>query len=426
MNILTLNQDWFANEWREAGHTVFSCGLNRDWDVKIASPVIHIDTIIDQLPNKTRPDVIVAFDNSAPNIYVGLDETQIPTVFYSVDTHHHVNIHKYLAGMFDYTFVAQKDFIKDFEAVGQTAEWMPLYASRYMDSSNEKKFGAVFVGNLDKKLNPDRVAFFDALKEKVPVYCWVGQYWEVFPFSEIVMNQTVKGDLNFRVFEAMMSGAMLLTEKSENGLLDLFTPDVHLAVYDKGNEHQAAELIKAYLADLKICRRIGEAGRNEILKKHLPKHRAQRMLEVMMGLKKKESKMKFFAAMGNFAILGFRAEKIDTTVAARSYLTAMKCLDQAIRAGEDMDSQIASYSVLACCKYDQYLKTGAGSQMLEQLADAYPNEVVFKASKLRGLLNQGKFELAKQIAEQMSGDSETDTYSRVETLINMILDGQSL
>jgi Glycosyl transferases group 1 len=424
--ILTLNQDWFAEEWRQAGHTVYSCGLNRDWDVKVTAPVIHIDSIIDQLPNQARPDVIVAFDNSAPNIFVGLDETLIPTVFYSVDTHHHVNIHKYLAGMYDYTFVAQKDFIKDFHEVGQDAEWMPLYASRYMDASNEKKFGAVFVGNLDRKLNPDRVDFFEALKLKVPVYCWVGRYWEVFPYSEIIMNQTVKGDLNFRVFEAMMSGAMLLTENSGNGLLDLFTPGATLEVYEKGNIEHAADLINRYIGNLNLCRQIGAAGREEILAKHLPIHRAERMLQVMRGLKKKNSQNKFLAAMGNFAILGYRAEGLDSAVAARSYLTAMKCLEHAINANEVIDSQLASYAVLACCKYDQYLKTGAGHRMLEQLCDFYPNEVVLKASKIRGLLNQGQFELAQQVAKALSSDDSSDVFRRAEKLITMILEGQSL
>src|SRR5205823_14880874 len=59
--------------------------------------------------------------------------------------------------------------------------------------------------------------------------------WEemgaLFASSKIVLNESILGDLNFRVFEAMACGALLATERIDNGLLDLFTPGEHLAVY---------------------------------------------------------------------------------------------------------------------------------------------------------------------------------------------------
>jgi len=426
VNILTLNQDWFVPEWREAGHTVHSCGLSRSLDIEITAPVIHISSIIEQIPTKTIPDVIVAFDNSAPIVFAGLEEIPIPTIFYSVDTHHHFNIHRYLANVFDYTLIAQKDYLNHFQEIGQNPEWMPLWATRYMTQSNDKKYGAVFVGNMDKNLNPDRVEFFEALQKKVSVLCTQGQYWEIFPYSEIILNQTVKGDLNFRVFEAMMSGAMLLTEGAENGLNDLFVPEKHLVTYGKGNVNEIAEKIEYYLKQPELCRKIGIAGREQILEAHTSKHRADRFLQIMSGLKKQNNPMKFFSAMGNFAILGYRAEKIDHGAGGRSFVTAMKCLDYALKHNEKIDSQLATYAVLACCKYDQHIRTGAGARMLETLSEAYPQEVVLKVSKLRNYLNQGKFDLAKDFAKQISAEDERITFARAEQLVSMILDGQSL
>ena len=109
MNILVLNQDWFAAEWREAGHRVITCGIATHLDVVVTMPVLHIDTLLDMVPGGFSPDVVVVMDNSSPLLFTGLEETTVPTIFYSVDTHHHAELHGYLFRMFDAFLVAQKD-----------------------------------------------------------------------------------------------------------------------------------------------------------------------------------------------------------------------------------------------------------------------------------------------------------------------------
>src|SRR5690606_12209245 len=179
-------------------------------------------------------------DNSAPIIVDGLEEVEVPTLFYSIDTHHHYDFHRYLAHVFDYTLVAQKDYIPEFERVGGVVEWMPLWAPKHFEPAREKRFGAGFVGTLDEKLNPDRVRVFGELGELVSVLYKQGHYFEIFPYSELVINQTVKGDMNFRIFESMMCGACLLTEEGGNGLTDLFTPGEHLLTYRRNDAADAA------------------------------------------------------------------------------------------------------------------------------------------------------------------------------------------
>jgi hypothetical protein len=222
MNILILNQHWFAEDLRAAGHHVLTVGMPAHLDVPLQMPLIHVDRIIEEHMKGHAPDVIIVLDNSAPVMVQGLDETVIPTLFYSVDTHHHADIHKYLCNVFDVTLVAQRDYLPVFHEAGHHPEWFPLWASRPIVPSTEKEMDAVFVGTLNAKLNPERVKFFNALKVKAPVHFQAGNFWEIFPKAEIVINQTVKGDLNFRVFEAMMSGSALLTEHAGNGLFDLF------------------------------------------------------------------------------------------------------------------------------------------------------------------------------------------------------------
>lgn len=425
MNILVLNQNWFAEEWRAAGHKVYTCGLLEHLDLQLPTAHVHLDQAVALAPEKFEPDIIVAHDNSGPIVVTGLEDTEIPVIFYSVDTHHHHAIHKYLAHLFDHTFVAQKDYITQFAEVGSTAEWLPLWASRHIEASSDKRYEAVFVGNLNKELNPHRVWFFDELNKFTKVDTRIGKWWEIFPYSEIVVNQTVKGDLNFRVFEAMMSGAMLLTEKSPNGLFDLFEEDKHLATYPQLNPNVAAEKIQYYLANKSLARDIGHAGREEILKKHTPQIRAQTFMDLFPKIQKKQSPVKFLAASANYCDLGRRAETIDTNVSMRAYLSAMKCLDTAISKQELMDTQLACYAVCTCLKYDHFLKTGAGNELLNRAGEAYPDEPILKIAKLRNYLNQGQYELATQIAGTISLSPPAQIFAQSEEVIRMILDGKS-
>lgn len=421
MKILLLNQDWFAEEFRQFGHEVLSCGMPQHLDVVLDNPLVHISTLEQERFNGFKPDAVVILDNSAPIIIDGLEDLDIPVLFLSVDVHHHLDFHKYLCHVFDYTFVAQKDYIPKFEVSPERIDWMPLWASRYIEQSAKKKYGAVFVGTLSQKLNPGRVAFFDQLKQKADVLIKEGRFWEIFPFSEIVINQTVKGDLNFRVFEAMMSGAMLLTEQSNNGLRELFTPGEHLMTYRKDDVDQAAEIIGSCLADKERTRQIALAGREEILARHTPRHRAQDILKVLEGLTKHNSPIKYFSWMVNLGVLSHRLFAIDAGLSKRALVPCMKAAEAAMKAGEALTEDLAMFLVHNICAYEQVFNTGGGVRLLNEMVEAYPRIPLLKVAKLRAILNQGNIELAKQIASELSPKPPEETFRNAEEVISMIL-----
>ncbi len=421
MNILILNQDWFAVELREMGHHVVTAGLADHLDIKIDGPLLHIDSVIKNAMPQHSPDVIIVLDNSAPIVFLGLDETEVPTIFYSVDTHHHVELHKYLANLFDYTLIAQKDYLPDFEAIGHHPEWMPLWASRHIEPSNDKRYQAVFVGTLNAKLNPDRVRFFDALKEKAPVHVQTGNFWELFPHAEVVVNQTVKGDLNFRVFEAMMSGAVLLTEASPNGLLELFREGEHLVTYPKNDVDQAAEIIRGLLADPARCRAIGASGRAEILARHTVHQRAQRIDQIVRTVKKKRSPQKLYSTMLNFASLALKMEGIDTRLAGRTFLAALKAADYAVKEDEPLNEELACFVVLSCINYERVINSGAAEALLEEIGQRHPNLEAIGLARIRILLNSGRRNEAEVLARALSADDVYDTFCRSDLFVESLL-----
>ena len=153
MNVLLLNQDWFASELRSFGHNVLTCGTSSHLEHRLPHPVLHVDELLLLLPKNFRPDVLVWLDDSAPVTFLGLENTDIPCVFYSVDTHHHWELHSRLAFCFDHVFVAQKDYMHHFSPSGTPTTWLPLWASRFVEASAEKSMQMSFVGTMDLRLN---------------------------------------------------------------------------------------------------------------------------------------------------------------------------------------------------------------------------------------------------------------------------------
>ena len=417
MNILVFNQQWFVDHWRAAGHRVVTCGHRNDMDVRLPAALMHIDSALKCLPDGFVPDVALFHDNSAPPLVSGLDETRLPLAFLSVDTHHHVGLHRHLSHVFDLMVVAQKDYLSQFREVEAEAVWMPLWATRAIEPSTEKTFGAAFVGNMNAQLNPGRVKFFEELRAKVPVHCETGEFWRIFPKAEIVINQTVKGDFNFRVCEAMMSGSMLLTERSGNGLTDLFEDGRHLVTYTKGDVDEAAKHIEYYTSHPDEARRIGAAGRAEVLAKHTEAHRADTMLTLLQGLKKKDSPRKFFASMMASHILSGHMERHDGNLMIKALAEALESATRGLQAGEVMTNESACHLVIACLRYDRFVRSGAGQRVLTMVAEGYSSNVILQLAYLREMLNLGDREKAASIAKAISPGPLEDTFSEAERAI---------
>ncbi len=422
MRILILNQDWFAAEMRSMGHEVVTLGLATHLEVQLGRPVLQLNSVLKLLPEGFSPDVILWLDNSAPLLITGLHESSIPIAFYSVDTHHHVDLHSYLAHMMDHVFIAQKDYLHNFTATGTPVSWLPLWASRFVEASEEKKYGATFVGTRNPKLNPDRCRFFDALAQKVDIHLDMGEYWKIFPHAEIVVNQTVKRDLNFRVFEAMMCGSLLLTEASGNGLSEIFKDGEHLVLYEKDNVDSCAEKIITLLSDIQNTRRIAAAGRSEILKKHLPQHRAEEVLHVLQNIKKRPpSANRYFAEMINFGAVSTMIEHTDNLAGTQAITSALTAAERALELSLPPGELESAHLIMNAIVYDRKLRSTAGQELVNRYSETYPHNRLFAFSRIRGCLNLGKFDEARRLAQIISHESPETVFSAAENAISTLM-----
>jgi len=421
MNILLFNQDWFAEEFRSLGHHVVTAGTRAHMQVLTPVPGETLAQVIERLPGGVRPDCVIVHDESAPLLISGFEESPVPTIFYSVDAHHHIGVHRYTAHAFDAAFVAQRDYIPQFEAAGASAAWMPLWASRHIEPSNDKRYGAVFVGSMNAALNPERVAFFDRLQKAAPLLVTSGAFWQIFPYAEMVVNQTVKKDLNFRVFEAMMSGALLLTEDAENGLRDLFHPGRHLVTYKKGSVEEAAAQIAYYLDHKSEAREIACSGREEILRAHRPIHRAQFLLNVLDTLKPRKRHWRYYSVVPNFVWAANVLRKGSPALQARGVEIALRYVVKGLASDPPPDEDLACYLVAACLDFDHLLQASLGAKVLERVCEQAAHIPLMHAAKMWMLMRRGEQSGAEKYARDYAATPVDQTLEQVRKIMGELL-----
>jgi hypothetical protein len=308
LNILVLTKLYFVDHLRRLGHRVVTAGFNSanfelypdditagaplkgesclgsGFDLQF-SPGVDMDQIFAALPAGFWPDVILYSDDSNPILYVnGIERVTVPTIFFSVDAHLHVERHKRLGGMFDKVLVAQKDYVPAFAEHCPDAAWFPLFTRVAPTDDKPRDLAVSFRGGLDPRINARRAAFIEAVKARIPLDAGTGPFCDAFCRSRIVLNQALKGDVNFRVYEAMACGALVVTPRLANGQPELFKSGEHLVEYEDDNPEDAARKIRHYLDRESEAQAIAAAGRRETLEKHTEWRRAEQLIDHLAAL----------------------------------------------------------------------------------------------------------------------------------------------
>jgi len=288
LNILLVNQCWFKDELIALGHTVLYANwkgggldISFNWNSSV-------EEVYSNFPSSFIPDRIIYFDDSGiPSIF-DIENAPCPTLFMSVDTHHHYYWHKYFLQCFSHSLIAQKDYFDKFSEdskISDSISWFPLWASKDITPNDIKDINVSFRGTLDESLHPSRLNFFNSVAKHIDIDYAEGPYSDVYSRSKIVLNEAVRGDLNFRVFEAMMSGAMLVTPRVGNGLEELFIDGHDLVLYEEGNDSDAIERLRYYLDNDFERERIACNGRRKVIEYHSLKSRAKRIEGILVNLK---------------------------------------------------------------------------------------------------------------------------------------------
>ena len=171
--------------------------------------------------------------------------------------------------------------------------WLPVGVDTkiYIGPPEEKTHDLGFVGVINDKVRPKRSRIINLLRQRYRLCAAGGRRDEwvspkeaalLYRRSRLVLNENLFDGVTTRVFEALASGTMLLTEAGGNGLTDLFIPGEDLTCYGPEN---LVELAGFYLAHDEERERVAARGRDKVLAAHDIKHRTKKLVDLISRAK---------------------------------------------------------------------------------------------------------------------------------------------
>ncbi len=238
--------------------------------------------MLDGMPRGFDADLYFWVDSGPARIESDIGLLPMPKIAYLIDTHVSPELRLEMARHFDCVFLAQKAQVDPFRAAGiQNVFWIPLGCSPELHRlpPMDRIYDVAYIGSFSAEEGARRRALLDGVARRFPNHkigrCWPEVMARIYAQSRIVVNACHHNDVNMRVFEALASGALLITDPAE-GLEDLFVDGEHLVIYR--DDAELPELIAKYLRDDAARERIARAGRDLALARHTYTHRVDAVL----------------------------------------------------------------------------------------------------------------------------------------------------
>ena len=280
-HVLLFGHQYLAAAFRARGWMVTTVAYRASADIVVERFPIDAFQVLRQANRRKPVDLALFCDESQLPPWSRVGELPVPTVWYAVDTHIHGVWHQEWQALYDVVLVAQKSKLPTYEArrTHGPVRWCPLFGDhqRLRPPARQRSSEVVFVGNLNAAVNPDRVAFFQALQRLTTVSVRQGDYAELYGECSIGLNQSLDGELNFRNFEVLASGSALLTEVDLDGMADCLHEGRHFLAYERGNAEDCARVIETMLAEPARVEALRFRGYEEVLSNHLDIHRVDQI-----------------------------------------------------------------------------------------------------------------------------------------------------
>jgi len=256
--------------------------LRHDLDLPLEASARQV---IEHLPDGFEPAIYLWIDSGQKELPPDFDAVPCPKVCYLIDTHIAPDIRIEIARHFDYVYLAQKGQVELFREAGiRNVQWLPLACSPELHRLGDeaRTYDWAFVGAVADG-DVRRRKLIEDLKEIFPNHfagrAWPDEMARIYNQSKIVVNVCANRDVNMRVFEAMASGALLITDDAV-GMDDLYEEGVHYVRYNDIAE--VPGLIEKYLKDDAARERIAQAGKAHTLANHTYDARIEELLHTVL------------------------------------------------------------------------------------------------------------------------------------------------
>jgi len=248
-------------------------------------------------------DLNILIDHGEDGIGAPLDfVVPHPNAYWIADSHLGYEYRLNRAREFDFVFASHSPSIEKLVADGIPREkihYLPWAAEHtcYRPYPILKKWDWSFIGHINNQFRLDLLDRFCA-EFPVGIQGYLGWRnpavagWNVmddaarkFSQSRIILNESIKEDLNMRTFEGLACKSMVLTEDVPD-LRKHFENGKHLVTFTTIDE--AVQKARYYLAHEDELQGIADAGYREFLDKHTYMHRAKEILKVCLGYEAEE------------------------------------------------------------------------------------------------------------------------------------------
>ncbi len=231
-----------------------------------------------------RPDMVLQTESLGHrSLLVGLDQLDCPTIFWAIDPHLNAYWHSAYGRLFDVVCSTQRALLPNLKVCGvRDVRWLPFFGRKREWEKGHRVHDLAFVGRVTDQ-RPARKWMVEYLKEKGVGYDFqlvhAIPYWDMmnlYEHSRIVPNESIFGEVNFRLFEAASCGCLLLGQALGEEQDSLLEPGREYDTYD--NIVEFDEKLSMYLNNERLTRAMGKAAREHILAEHLAEHRAASLI----------------------------------------------------------------------------------------------------------------------------------------------------
>ena len=284
MNFLLVGGFFLSEALKLLGHRV----VHAEAFLPPGAPEVDLAAVLAQLPAADRPDLLLVVERLGPRrLPLNLEVTKIPRAFYALDPHLHLYWHREYASAFDCVFTTQRSSMSAFRGQGRPVHWLPWAVNLdvVFDHSLPRTDDIAFVGRMDQR--PKRRLILEALQSRFTVRLRgdrrdneVNQQemGRIYSQARLVVNESIQGEVNLRVFEALAAGALLLTEDVGPNLRDLFTPGEDLITYGPQDLLEKAAYFLHHEGERQA---IAKQGRERVCAQHHTLARAHQFLEYL-------------------------------------------------------------------------------------------------------------------------------------------------
>ncbi|WP_022662188.1 glycosyltransferase [Paucidesulfovibrio longus] len=248
-----------------------------------ASP--HLPALLDQAG--FQPDAILQQEILLPRVLLaGLGELDCIKAFWAVDPHLNAFWQSCYSRLFDVVFSTQRRWLPDLARHGApNVVRLPWYArAGEWHPWAERETPLAFVGRVTPE-RPARMRFVHILKERFGPDFVHAQDLDpagmarLYAQTRIVPNESILGEVNFRLFEAARFGCLVAGQNLGPEQDELFEPGRETLCY--GDALELLELLDFYLAHERQATAVARAGWERLRAEHQPEHRAATLVRAL-------------------------------------------------------------------------------------------------------------------------------------------------